>query len=605
MKRASQRDDDKDEDEGGLVRGGVHPLERDSCYDSLWFFTDSSTMDWKLQVDPDDEYLRAWHICIQPLLCYPREPELLKALKQIDDIDSNAVEIHKRRVLLEDRVSSPLLKDLLFCYRMAPYGIGMMKEACKQGMEDSLFYLEQCGLPLEQFMETLVELGKDRIVKRLLDRRSFLWYPPIRTLHRTPVSTLGLLFRHRNVRIYFKEESAQLVDLMTLIAMMDEIELFDFAVQQGFPVLEHKDSILHDSLRGYPHYRVLIRLLHLGADQTPDCYVTLQKLMTMPMCSPIGLETVLRQLPQQPPSSSLYVRLFEFAALLPNHGFYELMATYLVPFAVPHMGSEQQLVALDSLRKRCLEYGSMKLFEVLYRAMPPLDDAVLVNLFEQKLRPTTRLSTHFMDVFVRLDVDVGPAIHRFWSGLTCGTQFWGTVLTAFYWFQQLEPYYHRPLSKDLYAFFLLLFANSGKDDARAFVRRFVDHDPDGLLCEWLLNAGFALDLVDEFRLDTTAAMKGVALELIDEFNLDATVAIETLVKRRSDPYSLGEAVLSYYKDKPDKGDQYVRYCQAVVRSFQNRQGGRDVLCELRDAAVLPAEFINIRVTRSVANRVKK
>ncbi len=583
MKRASQRDEDRDEDEGGLARGGVHPLERDSCYDSLQFFTESGAMDWKLQVDPDDEYLRAWHICIQPLLCYPREPDLLKALKQIDDIDSNAVEVHKRRVLLEDRVSSPLLKDLLFCYRAAPYGVGMMKEACKQGMEEALFYLEQCGLPLEQFLEALVELGKDRIVQRMLDRRSVPWYPPIRTLQRTPMSTLRLLFPHRNVRIYFKDEAAQLVDLINTIAMMDDIELFDFAVQQGFPVLEHKDAILYDSLRGYPHYRVLIRLLHLGADQTPDCYVTLQKLITMPMCSPIGLETVLRQLPQQPPSSSLYVRLFEFAALRPNHGFYEFVATYLVPFAVPHMGSEQQLIALDSLRKRCLDCGTMKLFEVLYRAMPPLDEAALVNLFEQKLRPKTRLPQHCMDVFVRLDVDVGPAIHRFWSGLTHPAQFWGTVLTAFYWFQELKLYYHRPLSDDLYGFFRVIYETGRKDDVYAFVRRFVDHDPDGLLCEWLLYQGRAVDL-------------------IDEFNLDATAAIQTCVV---DPLGTAKALLSYYKDKPDKADQYVRYCQAVVRSFQKRWDGRDVLCELRDAGALPAELINIRVTRSVSNRVKK
>ncbi len=579
MKRVLQRDD-KDEDEGGLVRGGVHPLERDSCYDSLQFFTESSAMDWKLQVDPDDEYLRAWHICIQPLLCYPHEPDLLKALKQIDDIDSKAVEIHKRRILLEDRVSSPLLKDLLFCYRAAPYGVGMMKEACKQGMEEALFYLEQCGLPLEQFMEALVELGKDRIVKRMLDRRSFLWYPPMRTLHRTPVSTLRLLFHHPNVRIYFKEESAQLVDLMTTIAMMDEIELFDFAVQQGFPVLEHRDSILYDSLRGYPHYRVLIRLLYLGADQTPDCYVTLQKLITMPMCSPIGLETVLRQLPQQPPSSSLYVRLLELAALRPSNSIYDSIATYLVPFAVPHMVSEQQLVALDDLRKRCLDIGLMRLFEVLCRAMPSLDHAALL---ERKLWPKYRLPPHFMEVFVRLDVDIEPVIHRFWSGLTSGTQFWGTTLTAFYWFQQLEPYYHRPLSEDLCAFFSLIWTDTvNKDDVRAFVRRFVDHDPNGLLCEWLLYQGRAVDLIDEFNLDATAAMKVCHIDIPETAN----------------------ALLAHYKDRPEKRDQYERYCRTVVQRLRREPDGLDMLFALRDAALLPAEFIDIRVTRSVANRVK-
>lgn len=155
-------------------------------------------------------------------------------------------------------------------------------------------------------------------------------------------------------------------------------------------------------------------------------------------------------------------------------------------------------------------------------------------------------------------------------------------MTASYWFRQLEPYYHRPLSQDLYAFFHLLWATSGMD-VRAFVRRFIDHDPDGLLCEWLLD-------------------KGQAVDLIDEFNLDATAAIQTCVV---DPLGTANALLSYYKDKPDKADQYERYCQAVVRSFQKRWDGRDVLCELRDAGALPAELINIRVTRSVANRVKK
>ena len=579
MKRASQRDED---DEGGLGRNGVHPLERDSCYDSVQFFTDGA-MDWKTQVDPDDEYLRAWRICIEPLLCYPREDQLLRVLKQIDDIDSNAVEIHKRRILLEDRVSSPLLKDLLFCYRAAPYGVGMMKEATKQGMEEALFYLEQCGLPLEQFMEPLVELGKDRIVKRMLDHRSFPWYPPMQSLRRASPSMLRLLFHHPNSRIYFKEESADLADMMNTIAMLDEIDLFDFAVQQGFRVLEHQDAIVNDSLRGHPQYRVLTRLLHMGVDQSPDCYATLRKLISMPWCSPVALETVLRQLPQQPPSPSLYVRLFEFAALRPSYGIYESIATYLAPFALPQMGSEQQLAALDALRKRCLDTGLMRLFEVLCRAMPPLDHDAMANLFDRKLWSKNRLPPHYVEVFVRLDVDIEPVIHSFWSGLTSGTQFWGTTLTAFYWFQQLEPFYHRPLSEDLSAFFSLIWTDTvNKDDVRAFVRRFVDHDPNGLLCEWLLYQGRAVDLIDEFNLDATAAMKVCHIDIPETAN----------------------ALLAHYKAKPDKRDQYERYCRAVVQRLRREPEGRDTLFALRDAALLPAEFIDIRVTRSVANRVK-
>lgn len=570
-------------------RKGVHPLEHHSCFESLSFMTNSD-VDWKQTVEPNNPYLHAWRL-IEPLLVYPPERELLQALKTIHDIDESAIYIYQRRILVEHRISSPLLTDLLNVYRKSPYGAGMMKAACLDGMEEAVFYLDKCGISIDPFIETLIVNDRTSILNRWLNRRVHDWYASPYLLSRAPPSMCRFLLTHPKVIVYFEQEALDLRATINHIALHDQIDLFELAIERGFPMITDSEDdtqyLLNNAMLGKPHYRILGRLMTMGIDDSENCVGTVKTMISsVPRFSPETLETVLRLLPQQPVATSTYVSLFLFTCMRGDHIIYENLSVYLAPLAIPHILQEG-----GRLQERLLQLLAYlptrrypRLFEALSRFIQPTEHQI-TSQFNTLFDLMYLMDDKHLEAFVRLDVDLVSLIHQQWCKIRDRSMFMYRQSSAMYWFRQFQSYYTRPLSADLFGLFAVIAHNDiNGQDVPEFLNRFAGKDPDGLLAAWLF--------------DLIGPNNRTYYHHFPLLNMDPVPLMERYLKYPVNEHNF--KIISHFLSALSECYPYTVFAQCCDKVFRRLQGSENRSWVER----LPkCAFVNVRRTRSSIKRL--
>lgn len=593
MKRAHVDDDSVLSGDSGVsdacsCRKGIHPLQRDGILDVIAFFCNDKTAPVEFSVD----LASLSKTVFEPLLACESEEQLLRILQYVashDEVVADSKEtkestskktaVSKVPNRLLDYANSPLLDQLMICWRRSKFGMGMVEVAVNEFYEDAFFFLGRVGLPLGQYLKHLMRRGQTNMVRRLLNLRAEKYYVRpevfdsfVHCAHPEPyLETAEMLFNHPKVLIYWSDEAELLTHMVAFIARNDRLDLFEHVLRQGYPLHRFRDRILDQALRGVS-MKVLRCLLELRVITTEADFLAGMSRLIRSTDEGIECIELLCKYMQPRSIDQVYLGVFTEAMNLPIQPKTARHFFALVSSQVPRE-------SLEKYNALCLrQHTYPRLYMTFFQARAPLSD-------EDKLKSATQVFStrplspnvagEFIAFFQQNGVDMNTVAKRVWRGALAGE--------VLYNFDALVGCFTENLSNEqLWLFESGVYYGDASDHRRLY-EAFKSKDPEHLRSIWTmtvsslgLNNEERIALMLEHDLALAPAVKVMLANLIGyahtlrELLQEARVQVYDLHTRDVAWYSeIQELVIADISQRPDYRENWsVYFCDVFLHRMR-------------------------------------